>query len=138
MSRIKDSPKSASTLAVKADANYRISKSTDPLYSFMGRLFQDNDTTKRGVKFIQLLKKRQIEGNSLKINELDLILIELSCGKSSFYAMRNRLKGAGIISIRKREYRLSLQFSADLIELSDFWTFFVRSQIDIPEIQPTD
>jgi len=52
--------------------------------------------------------------------------------------MRNRLKGAGIISIRKREYRLSLQFSADLIELSDFWTFFVRSQIDIPEIQPTD
>jgi hypothetical protein len=35
--------------------------------------------------------------------------------------MRNKLLGAGLISIRNKEYRLSGQFSKDLIDMARWW-----------------
>ena len=41
--------------------------------------------------------------------------------RASFYAMRNKLLGAGLISIKNKEYRLSGQFSKDLLDMARWW-----------------
>jgi len=42
-------------------------------------------------------------------------------GKASFYSMRNKLLGAGFISNKNGEYRLSGQFSKDLKDMAEWW-----------------
>jgi len=46
---------------------------------------------------------------------------ELEMAKSSFYSMRNRLIGAGMIAVRNGEYRLSGVFSRDLVDMARWW-----------------
>jgi len=48
-------------------------------------------------------------------------LEELQVSRPSFYAMRNKLLGAGLISITDKEYKLSGQFSKDLLDMARWW-----------------
>jgi hypothetical protein len=57
----------------------------------------------------------------MKTSEWKQISEELDLGKASFYAMRNKLLGAGMISNKNGEYRLSGQFSKDLNDLALWW-----------------
>jgi len=41
--------------------------------------------------------------------------------RSAFYAMRNKLLGAGLISNRGGEYKLSGMFSRDLVDMARWW-----------------
>ncbi|MGP8320917.1 MAG: hypothetical protein ACT6FE_01120 [Methanosarcinaceae archaeon] len=121
MTLVKDAPRTSTTIIIRSDANTRITHSRDPFYSFMRRLFQEDTTAVRGQEFLTMIEKRQQSGNPLKTNEWQEILKELDIGRSSFYSMRNKLLGAGLISNKNREYRLSGQFSKDLIDMAKWW-----------------
>ena len=87
----------------------------------MRRLFQEDATAVRGQKFLTMVEERQRNGNPIKTNEWQEIIEELDTGRASFYAMRNKLLGAGLISNKNHEYRLSGQFSKDLIDMAKWW-----------------
>jgi DNA-binding IclR family transcriptional regulator len=87
----------------------------------MRRLFQEETTAIRGQKFLLLVEERQKSGNPLRSDEWKEIMEQLGVDRSSFYSMRNKLLGAGLISNRNREYRLSGQFSKDLLDMARWW-----------------
>jgi predicted transcriptional regulator len=60
-------------------------------------------------------------GSPLKTMEWKKIMEDLKVGRSAFYAMRNKLLGAGLISNRGGEYRLSGVFSHDLVDMARWW-----------------
>src|SRR6056297_3150651 len=111
MSIIKNAPRTSTTLVVRSDANARITHSRDPYYNLMRRLFQEETTAVRGQKFLIMVEERQRNGNPIKTNEWEQLLEELDIGRASFYSMRNKLLGGGLISNKGGEYRLSGQFS---------------------------
>jgi hypothetical protein len=121
MSLVKNAPKTATTIVVRSDANTRISHSRDPYYNLMRRIFQEDATAVRGQKFLVMIEERQTAGNAIRTGEWKVILEELQIGRASFYAMRNKLLGAGLISIKNKEYRLSGQFSKDLLDMARWW-----------------
>jgi hypothetical protein len=121
MALVKDAPRTATTIVIQSDANARVTHSRDPYYSLMRRLFQEDATAVRGQKFLMMVEERQRSGNPIKTNEWQEIIEELDTGRASFYAMRNKLLGAGLISNKNREYRLSGQFSKDLIDMAKWW-----------------
>jgi len=121
MALVKDAPRTATTIVIHSDANARITHSRDPYYSLMRRLFQEDTTAVRGQKFLIMVEERQRSGNPIRTNEWREIIKELDTGRASFYAMRNKLLGAGLISNKNREYRLSGQFSKDLIDMAKWW-----------------
>jgi len=121
MSLVKNAPRTATTVVVRSDANTRISHSRDPYYNLMRRIFQEDSTAVRGQKFLIMIEERQAEGNAIRTDEWKVILEELQIGRASFYAMRNKLLGAGLISIKNKEYRLSGQFSKDLLDMARWW-----------------
>ena len=121
MSLVKNAPRTATTIVVRSDANARISHSRDPYYNLMRRLFQEDSTAVRGQKFLTIIEERQAAGNALRTDEWRNLLDELQTGRVSFYAMRNKLLGAGLISIKNKEYRLSGQFSKDLLDMARWW-----------------
>ena len=121
MSLVKNAPRTATTVVVRSDANTRISHSRDPYYNLVRRIFQEDSTAVRGQKFLVMIEKRQAEGNAIRTDEWKTILEELQIGRASFYAMRNKLLGAGLISIKNKEYRLSGQFSKDLLDMARWW-----------------
>ena len=121
MALVKDAPRTATTIVIQSDANARVTHSRDPDYSLMRRLFQEDATAVRGQKFLMMVEERQRSGNPIKTNEWQEIIEELDTGRASFYAMRNKLLGAGLISNKNREYRLSGQFSKDLIDMAKWW-----------------
>jgi hypothetical protein len=94
----------------------------------MRRIFQEDATTVRGQKFLSMVEERQAAGNAIRTDEWKTILEELQIGRASFYAMRNKLLGAGLISIKNKEYRLSGQFSKDLIDMARWWWTAVLNQ----------
>jgi len=128
MSLVKNAPRTATTIVVRSDANTRISHSRDPYYSLMRRIFQEDATAVRGQKFLTIIEERQAAGNAVRTDEWKSLLEELQIGRASFYAMRNKLLGAGLISIKNKEYRLSGQFSKDLIDMARWWWTAVLSQ----------
>lgn len=128
MSLVKNAPRTATTIIVRSDANTRISHTRDPYYSLMRRIFQEDVTAVRGQKFLILIEERQAAGDPVRTEEWKNLLEELNIGRASFYAMRNKLLGAGLISINNREYRLSGQFSKDLIDLARWWWTAVLDQ----------
>lgn len=128
MSLVKNAPRTATTIVVRSDANTRISHSRDPYYSLMRRIFQEDATAVRGQKFLTIIEERQAAGNAVRTDEWKTLLEELQIGRASFYAMRNKLLGAGLISIKNKEYRLSGQFSKDLIDMARWWWTAVLSQ----------
>jgi hypothetical protein len=87
----------------------------------MKRLFQEEITASRGEKFVLMIRERQEAGNPIKISEWEYLLEELDVNRGSFYAMRNKLRGAGMISISKGEYRLSSEFSVDIADMANWW-----------------
>ena len=121
MTYVKDAPRTSTTIRVRSDANSRISRSRDPFYELMRRLFQEEKTAAVGQKFIMLIDDRQKNNNSIKTSEWKETLEELGIGKASFYSMRNKLLGAGLISNKNGEYRLSGQFSKDTNDLATWW-----------------
>jgi len=87
----------------------------------MLRLFQDETTAHRGRKFLTIIEERQRSGDPLKTNEWNRLLEELDVSRSAFYAMRNKLLGAGLISNKGGEYKLSGMFSRDLVDMARWW-----------------
>ena len=121
MTYVKDAPRTSTTIRVRSDANSRISRSRDPFYELMRRLFQEEKTAAVGQKFIMLIDDRQKNNDPIKTGEWKETLEELGIGKASFYSMRNKLLGAGLISNKNGEYRLSGQFSKDTNDLATWW-----------------
>jgi hypothetical protein len=128
MSIVKNAPRTATTIVVRSDANTRVSRSKDPYYNLMRRIFQEDATAVRGQKFLSMVEERQAAGTAIRTDEWKTILEELQIGRASFYAMRNKLLGAGLISIKNKEYRLSGQFSKDLIDMARWWWTAVLDQ----------
>jgi hypothetical protein len=128
MSIVKNAPRTATTIVVRSDANARISHSRDPYYGLMRRIFQEEATAVRGQKFLTIIEERQASGNAIRTDEWKILLEELQIGRASFYAMRNKLLGAGLIFIKNKEYRLSGQFSEDLIDMARWWWTAVLNQ----------
>ncbi|MDY0267175.1 MAG: hypothetical protein RBQ94_05985 [Methanimicrococcus sp.] len=121
MSIVKNAPKTATTIVIRSESSARVSNSRDPYYSLMRRLFQEDATAIRGQKFLNLVESRQKEGNPLQTNEWKMIIEYLGVSRASFYSMRNKLTGAGLISVKNRKYNLSSQFSKDLMDMARWW-----------------
>lgn len=121
MTNVKKAPRTATTLKVRSKSEYAISRSRDPYHELMLRLFQEEATALRGKKFLAMVEERQRKGEPLKIQEWKPLLVELNVSRSAFYAMRNKLLGAGLISNKGGEYRLSGMFSRDLMDMARWW-----------------
>ena len=121
MTNVKDAPRTATTLKIRSKSEHWISRSRDPYGELMLRLFQDEITAQRGKKFLIILEDRQNSSKPLRTEDWKSIIEDLGVSRSAFYAMRNKLLGAGLISIRSGEYRLSGMFSRDLADMSRWW-----------------
>lgn len=121
MVSVKDAPQSSTTIVIRSDTNARITRSRDPYFSLMRRLFQEDTTAMRGQKFLIMVEERQRSGNPIKTSEWQDLITELDIGRASFYGMRNKLLGAGLIATKNGKYRLSSQFSRDLMDLAKWW-----------------
>jgi len=121
MSIVKNAPKTATTIVIRSESSARVSSSRDPYYSLMRRLFQEDATAIRGQKFLNLVEARQKERNPLRTEEWKMIIEYLEVSRASFYSMRNKLTGAGLISIKNKKYQLSGQFSKDLMDMARWW-----------------
>jgi len=121
MTNVKDAPRTATTLKIRSKSEHWISRSRDPYTELMLRLFQDEKTAQRGKRFLIMLEDKQKSGNPLRTNEWKEVMDALEVSRSAFYAMRNKLLGAGLIAIRGGEYRLSGMFSRDLADMSRWW-----------------
>jgi hypothetical protein len=119
--KVKDAPKTSTSIIVRSSANARISQSKEPLLELMRRLFRKEEIALKAVKFVSMVEDRAKSGKPLKVEEWENILEELGMAKSSFYAMRNKLLGAGMISIKNGEYKLSGMFSKDLVDMARWW-----------------
>ncbi len=122
MVSVKDAPRTSTTIVIRSDANAHITRSRDPYMSLMRRLFQEEATAARGQTFLTMVEERQRSGNPLKVSEWQSIIKELKIGRASFYSMRNKLLGAGMITNKNQEYRLSGQFSKDLMDMARWWS----------------
>jgi predicted transcriptional regulator len=87
----------------------------------MLRLFQEENTALRGRKFLLMVEERQKMGDPIKTEEWEQLLNDLDVSRSAFYAMRNKLLGAGLITNKGGEYRLSGVFSRDLMDMARWW-----------------
>jgi hypothetical protein len=121
MINVKRAPRTATTLKVRSKSEYAISRSRDPYHELMLRLFQEEATAARGQRFLAMVEERQKRGDPLKTAEWEKLLSELNVSRSAFYAMRNKLLGAGLISNKGGEYRLSGMFSRDLMDMARWW-----------------
>ena len=121
MTNVKKAPRTATTLKVRSKSEFAISRSRDPYHELMLRLFQEEATALRGRKFLSMVEERQRSGDPLKTREWKQLLDELDISRSAFYAMRNKLLGAGLISNKGGEYRLSGMFSRDLVDMARWW-----------------
>ena len=121
MTNVMKAPRTATTLKVRSKSEYAISRSRDPYHELMLRLFQEETTAERGQKFLALVEERQRGGDPLKTHEWKGLLVELNVSRSAFYAMRNKLLGAGLVSSKGGEYRLSGMFSRDLMDMARWW-----------------
>jgi len=131
MTNVKKAPRTATTLKVRSKSEYAISHSRDPYLELMLRLFQEEATALRGQKFLAMVEERQRGGNPLKTREWRHLLVELDVSRSAFYAMRNKLLGAGLISNKGGEYRLSGMFSRDLVDMARWWwTAVLNNNLD--------
>lgn len=121
MTNVKTAPRTATTIKIRSKSEFAISRSRDPYHELMLRLFQEETTALRGRRFLAIVEERQRGGNPLKTREWKLLLEELAISRSAFYAMRNKLLGAGLISNKGGEYRLSGMFSRDLTDMARWW-----------------
>lgn len=127
MTSVKNAPRTATTIKIRSKSEFAISRSRDPYHELMLRLFQEEATALRGRRFLAIVEERQRSGNPLRTQEWKLLLEELGISRSAFYAMRNKLLGAGLISSKGGEYRLSGMFSRDLTDMARWWWTAVLS-----------
>jgi hypothetical protein len=131
MTSVNKAPRTVTTLKVRSKSEYAISHSRDPYHELMLRLFQDETTAIRGRRFLAMVEERQRNGDPLKVGEWKKLLEELNVSRSAFYAMRNKLLGAGLITNRGGEYRLSGMFSRDLVDMARWWwTAVLNNSLD--------
>lgn len=131
MTNVKNAPRTATTLKVRSKSEHAISRSRDPYNELMLRLFQDETTASRGRRFLAMIEERQRTGSPLRAAEWKELLEELGVSRSAFYAMRNKLLGAGLITNRGGEYRLSGMFSRDLVDMARWWwTAVLNNNLD--------
>jgi hypothetical protein len=131
MTYVKKAPRTATTMKVRSKSEYAISHSKDPYMELMLRLFQDESTALRGRKFLTLVEERQKKGNPIRTRDWKQLLEELNVSRSAFYAMRNKLLGAGLITNKSGEYRLSGMFSRDLVDMARWWwTAVLNNSLD--------
>ncbi len=131
MTNVKNAPRTATTLKIRSKSEHAISRSRDPYYELMLRLFQDETTAHRGRRFLAIIEERQSTGDPLKAAEWKELLEELGVSRSAFYAMRNKLLGAGLITNKGGEYKLSGMFSRDLIDMARWWwTAVLNNNLD--------
>jgi hypothetical protein len=121
MTNVKTAPRTATTIKIRSKSEFAISRSRDPYHELMLRLFQEETTALRGRRFLAIVEERQRGGNPLKTREWKLLLEELAISRSAFYAMRNKLLGAGLLSTKGGEYKLSGMFSRDLTDMARWW-----------------
>ncbi len=119
--KVKDAPKTSTSIVVRSAAGARISQSRNPMLELMRRIFRKEEVALKAVKFVELVDERQKAGKPLRVDEWEKVLEELDMVRSSFYSMRNRLLGAGMITIKNGEYRLSGAFSKDLMDMARWW-----------------
>ncbi len=119
--KVKDAPKTATSIIVRSAASARVSQSKEPMLELMRRIFRKEDVAVKAVKFVSIIEERQKSGKPLRVDEWESIMKELNMVRSSFYSMRNKLLGAGMITIKNGEYRLSGAFSKDLVDMARWW-----------------
>ncbi len=127
MTNVKKAPRTATTIKIRSKSEFAISRSRDPYHELMLRLFQEEATALRGRRFLAMVEERQRSGNPLKTREWKELIEELAISRSAFYAMRNKLLGAGLIANKGGEYRLSGMFSRDLTDMARWWWTAVLS-----------
>jgi len=121
MTLVKDAPRTSTSLIVRSDANARITASRDPFFELMRRLFQNESSAIRGQRFIMLILEREASGNPIRTEDWQQLLDEFEISISSFYSMRNKLLGAGMITNKKGVYLVSGQFSNDMVDMARWW-----------------
>ena len=119
--KVSEAPKTSTSIVVRSAANARISQSKNPFLELMRRVFRKEEVALKAVKFVTMIEERQKSGKPLRVEEWEEIMNELGMNRSSFYSMRNKLLGAGMIAIRNGEYRLSGAFSKDLVDMARWW-----------------
>lgn len=119
--KVKEAPKSSTSIIVRSASAARITQSKNPFLELMRRLFRKEDVAMKAIKFINLVDERQKAGKPVRVDEWESLMEELGMVRSSFYSMRNKLLGAGMISIKNGEYRLSGVFSRDLVDMARWW-----------------
>ena len=119
--KVKDAPKTSTSIIIRSASNARISQSKNPLLELMRRLFRKEEIAVKATKFITIVEERQKMGKPLRVEEWENTVKELGMRCSSFYAMRNKLIAAGMIAIKNGEYHLSGVFSRDLVDMARWW-----------------
>lgn len=119
--KVKEAPKTATSVIVRSTATARVSQSKNPMLELMRRIFRKEEVALKAVKFLSIVEERQKSGKPLKIEEWETVAQELKMVRSSFYSMRNKLLAAGLIAIRDGEYTLSGAFSKDLVDMARWW-----------------
>jgi len=119
--KVKDARKTSTSIIVRSASSGRITQSMDPFYELMRRIFREERTAMKGKKFIIMISEAEKEGRPLRTSDWEKIMKELEMDRSSFYSMRNKLLGGGLISIRNGEYHLSGMFSKDLVDMARWW-----------------
>jgi hypothetical protein len=127
MVAVKDAPRTATTIKVRSKSEHSISHSRDPYQELMLRLFQDEASAARGRRFLAMVEDGQKQGLPIKTSDWKRLTEELEVSRSAFYAMRNKLLGAGLITNKGGEYRLSGMFSKDLVDMARWWWTAVLS-----------
>jgi len=119
--KVSDAPKTSTSIIVRSSTNARITQSKNPFLELMRRIFRKEELALKAMKFITLIEERQKNKDPLRVEEWRETIKFLEMGKSSFYSMRNKLLGAGLIVIKNGEYRLSGMFSKDLVDMARWW-----------------
>jgi hypothetical protein len=119
--KVKEAPKTATSIIVRSASAARITQSRNPFLELMRRLFRKEDIAMKAIKFINIIDERQKAGKPVRVDEWEDLMDELDMVRSSFYSMRNKLLGAGMISVKDGEYRLSGVFSRDLVDMARWW-----------------
>ncbi|MFO7966380.1 MAG: hypothetical protein R6U44_02145 [Archaeoglobaceae archaeon] len=119
--KVGEAHKTATSIVIRSSSSSRISQSKNPFLELLRRLFRKEDVVMKAIKFLNIIEERQKSGNPLRLDEWEDIMGELDMVRSSFYSMRNKLLGAGMITIKNGEYTLSGVFSRDLMDMARWW-----------------
>ncbi len=119
--KVKEAPKTSTSIIVRSASAARVTQSKNPFLELMRRLFRKEDVAMKAIKFINIVDERQKSGKPVRVEEWESLMEELGMVRSSFYSMRNKLLGAGMISVKDGEYRLSGVFSRDLVDMARWW-----------------